>query len=126
VAQVLIVGLGGFVGAVLRYGLSGLVHRYTSSGFPFGTLLVNVVGCLAIGAVMSLVECRQLFAPNTRLFLTIGLLGSLTTFSTLGYETFELLRDKELYLALSNVGMNFFVGMAAVMAGWVAAKAIAT
>jgi len=66
--QVLLVGVGGFIGAILRYGLSGMVHRYTHPGFPWGTLLVNVLGCLVIGAVMCLVEYRQVFScPSQKL-----------------------------------------------------------
>ena len=124
--QVLVVGIGGFLGAILRYGLSGIVHRYTQPGFPWGTFLVNVLGCLVIGAVMCLVEYRQVFSPHLRLFVTIGLLGSFTTFSTLGYETFAMLRENQFHLALGNIALNVFVGVAAVMAGWIAAKAIGT
>ena len=72
--NLLSVGIGGFVGAIARYGLSGLVHRYHEGGFPYGTLFVNVLGCLAIGVLMSLVEDRQLFRPEMRSFLMIGLL----------------------------------------------------
>ncbi len=122
--QVLMVGIGGFIGAILRYGVSGLVHRNVSGSFPLGTLVVNILGCLVIGAVMYLVEYRQFFTPNVRLFLTIGILGSLTTFSTFGYETFALLRENEIHLALANVALNVIVSLAAVIAGWVAAKSL--
>ena len=66
--NLLIVGCGGFLGAVTRYGLSGLVHRYYGGGFPLGTLAVNVLGGLLLGAIMALVQDRQLFAPNMRIF----------------------------------------------------------
>ncbi len=120
--QILIVGMGGFVGAILRYGLSGWIHRFTNSGFPYGTLAVNIIGCLLIGVLMGLVEYRPILSPGLRLFLTIGLLGSLTTFSTFGYETFELLRQKEFLHALANMALNGIVGLAAVAAGWTLAK----
>jgi CrcB protein len=120
--KILVVGLGGFVGAVSRYGLSGLVHRHYRGAFPLGTLTVNVLGCLVIGVLMALVEDRQLFSPNARLFLLIGLLGSLTTFSTLGHETFDLLRDSQFGLALWNVAGNMVLGLVAVGVGRIAAR----
>ncbi len=123
--QVLVVGLGGFIGAVLRYWLSGVAQRWAGDSFPLGTLLVNVLGCLVLGALMCLVEYRQWFGPNVRVFLTIGILGGLTTFSTFGYETFALLRDGQLLAALGNVGANVGVGTMAVALGWFAAKTIA-
>ncbi|MBI3271572.1 MAG: fluoride efflux transporter CrcB [Planctomycetes bacterium] len=115
--KALLVGLGGFLGAIARYELSGLVHRYLSASFPYGTLVVNVLGCLAIGGVLHLVEDRSLLGPNTRLFLTIGILGGFTTFSSFGYETMELLRDGESALALANVAGNVVLGLGAVWLG---------
>lgn len=123
--KLLVVGLGGFVGAISRYLLSGAVYRWTGGSFPTGTLAVNVLGCLFIGVLMYLVEARQLLAPNTRAFLLIGLLGSLTTFSTVGYETFEFIRDGDWRLVLLNVAGNLILGIAAVAAGWTAAKTLA-
>lgn len=123
-AKLLIIGLGGFVGAVSRYSLSGLVHRYASDAFPAGTLVVNVLGCLLIGATMCLVEERQLLTPNARLFVLIGLLGSFTTFSTVGYETFEFLRAADVRMALVNAGANMLVGVAAVVLGWMGVRAL--
>ena len=120
--NLLSVGIGGFVGAIARYGLSGLVHRYHEGGFPYGTLVVNVLGCLSIGVLMSLVEDRQLFRPEMRSFLMIGLLGSFTTFSTLGYETFELLRDSEFQFAFLNVAANVVLGITAVALGRMAVR----
>jgi len=121
--KVLVIGLGGFVGAITRYGLSGLVHRYSDSTFPLGTLAVNVLGCLAIGGLMCLVQEREFFTPNARLFLLIGLLGSFTTFSTVGYETFELLRGGSFTMAAMNVLANMLLGLIAVMLGWFAIRA---
>ncbi len=121
--ELLIIGLGGFVGAIARYGLSGLVHRYWET-FPAGTLVVNVLGCLVIGALISLVEERQLFSPNARLFLQIGLLGSFTTFSTLGYETFELIQRSEYWTASISVGANVVLGIGAVALGMFAVRAL--
>lgn len=121
----LIVGVGGFIGSILRYWLSGLAHRWVQDAFPAGTLLVNVLGCLAVGAFWGLVEYREFFSPETRLFVTVGILGGLTTFSAFGYETFALLHDREYWAALANVGANVLAGIAAVIIGWMAAKALA-
>jgi fluoride exporter len=114
VTKLLIVGIGGFIGAIARYGLSGLVHRYTTSTFPFGTLAVNVIGCLFIGVFLYLADSRLTFPPAVRMFIGIGLLGAFTTFSTFGFETIRLLGDKEFTLALSNIGANVFLGLGAV------------
>ena len=120
--EVCAVGLGGFVGAIARYGLSGLVHTRYAGSFPLGTLVVNVLGCLVIGALLSLVETRPLLHPRARLFLVMGLLGSFTTFSTLGFETLQLLRDREVAGALLNVGANVVLGVGAVAVGWMGVR----
>jgi len=122
--KLMVIGLGGFLGAVARYSLSGLVHRLSRTSFPAGTLTVNVVGCLLIGGLMCLLEQRQMFSPTTRLFLLVGLLGSFTTFSTVGYETFEFFRASDFQMATLNVAVNVLLGLAAVMLGWVAVRAI--
>jgi CrcB protein len=115
--EILVVGLGGFFGAISRYLLSGWVQRFSGSGFPWGTWAVNVAGCLAIGGLMGLADTRLALTAETRVFLGIGLLGSLTTFSTFGYETIELVRGSQLTMALGNVAANVFVGCAAVYLG---------
>ncbi len=124
-SHVLIVGAGGFVGSVLRYWVSGLAQRSVHDVFPAGTLLVNVLGCLLVGVIWSLVEYGQWFTPPTRLFITVGILGGFTTFSAFGYETFVLVKDHEYLLAAGNIAANVFLGIGAVVIGWMAAKAIA-
>ena len=124
-AHMLIAGVGGFIGSVLRYWLSGLAQRWAGDAFPVGTLSVNVLGCLAVGAFWSCVEYREWFSPETRIFVSVGVLGGFTTFSAFGYETFALLHDREYLAALANVGANVFIGIAAVIIGWMAAKAFA-
>ena len=115
----LIIGSGGFLGALARYGLSGLVHRQVPfTTFPYGTLAVNLLGCLAIGVITGLVESRQLFGPEFRRFALIGILGAFTTFSTFGYETFAMLRDDEYIRAAVNVGMHVILGLVLVWLGY--------
>jgi len=83
-------------GAILRYLLSGWVQAWAKgAAFPYGTLTVNLLGCLIIGFLAQLVELRNLFSPETRVFVFIGVLGAFTTFSTFGNDTMLLLRDGE-------------------------------
>jgi len=98
----LLVFAGGGLGAAARYGLQGLIYEKTGTGFPYGTLVVNVLGCLVIGALMSAMEERFLVHPSVRIFLTIGVLGGFTTFSSFGFETVSLFRDGEIFLGLTN------------------------
>ena len=115
--KLLLIGAGGCLGALARYGVMRLVHRWFQGALPLGTLTVNVLGCLTIGGMMHLVEDRQMIGPNARLFLMIGLLGAFTTFSTFGYETLALTRGGSLRLALMNVGLHVVVGLTAVWLG---------
>jgi len=121
--RLLLIGLGGFVGAIARYGLSAWIARHSGGTFPWGTLAVNVMGCLIIGALMQLVEEQWTISTHTRLFLAVGLLGSFTTFSTFGYETWELLSSADYLRALLNISGNLILGILAVVAGWAAAAA---
>ena len=114
-----VVGSGGFLGALARYGLSGLVHRQVPlATFPYGTLVVNLLGCFIIGVLAGLAESRQLFGPESRTFVLIGILGAFTTFSTFGYETFAMLRDDEYLQAAANIGMHVILGLALVWLGY--------
>jgi len=116
--KVLLVGCGGFLGAVARYLLGGAVHRLVQAPvFPFGTLVVNVSGCLAIGFLGGLADERGALSPGVRVFLLIGVLGGYTTFSSFGYETFQLVRDGEMLPAVANVLLQVVTGLAAVWAG---------
>ena len=117
-----LIGAGGFAGAVLRFLLSSWVQtRSGSIVFPFGTLSVNLVGCLLIGFLSALAENRSMFSAEMRGFLIIGGLGAFTTFSTFGNETLNLLRAGRLELALLNVGAQTALGVALVWLGRVLA-----
>ena len=121
--KTLLVGCGGFLGSIGRYLLVGAVHRIVQSPvFPFGTLLVNVSGCLAIGFLGGLAEERGLLSPEARVFLLIGVLGGFTTFSSFGYETFQLLRDGEMLPALLNVLLQVGLGLVGVWAGYTSTR----
>lgn len=117
--NVALVGAGGALGAVARYGVGGLVHRNAAlADFPFGTLAVNLAGCLLIGLGSGLADARQAFTPEARVFLFVGVLGGFTTFSSFGYETIALLRDHEFLRAGLNAGLNVFAGLALVWLGY--------
>jgi CrcB protein len=118
-AAVLLVGFGGALGAIARYLLGGWVHAaFPLSTFPLGTLAVNVSGCLAIGLLGGLSDARQLFGPQLRVFLFIGVLGGFTTFSSFAHETLALARDAEVARALTNVAAQVVAGLAACWIGY--------
>ena len=105
VGNVLLVGVGGFIGSVLRYWISEYVQQVSKSGaFPYGTLAVNVIGCFLIGFLAQLAETRGLLSAETRAFVVVGVLGGFTTFSTFGHESMNLLRDGQNGFAFANVG----------------------
>jgi len=121
--KIFIIGLGGCLGAVLRYLIAGGVHTLAkSAAFPFGTLTVNVVGCLLIGLGGGLMESRQFFSPEWRAFLFVGILGSFTTFSTFGLETFNLAKQGLWMASFGNVGLSLVLGLAAVFAGYLLSR----
>lgn len=116
--NLLLIGLGGFTGAVLRYGVSGLVQAWSKSlSFPYGTLVVNLLGCLLIGMLSQVAEVRGMISPEARSFIFIGLLGAFTTFSTFGNDTVSLFRDGENVLSYLNIGLHLVLGLSAVWLG---------
>ena len=110
----LAVGCGGFLGAIARYAISGYLHHHYEGKFPVGTFVVNFLGCLIIGFMATLVETRDMFSPNTRLLIITGFLGSLTTFSTFGYETWALLKTGNYKMAGFYVSANMVLGLAGI------------
>ncbi len=116
--KIIMVGAGGFIGAVLRYVISGYVQNLTKSvAFPYGTLAVNVAGSFAIGIFSYLIETKGVMTPEMRLLLLVGLLGSFTTYSTFSAETMNLLQDQRLVQGLLNIAAHIILGLAAVLLG---------
>jgi len=115
--QLLAIGVGGALGAIARYALGGAVHRLVPGSFPYGTFVVNVIGCLVFGIVIGLGESRFVLGPPTRAFLLVGVLGGFTTFSSFTFETFELLRSDQFGAASANVVGQIALGLLALWAG---------
>ncbi len=114
--KILLIALGGGVGSVLRYVVSGW-GRVVGESFPWGTLLVNVIGCLAFGFLVVALGDPERIRPEFRVALLVGLLGGFTTFSTFGYETFALGNDRQFAFALANVLLSVCTGLVAMWIG---------
>jgi CrcB protein len=115
--QILLVGAGGFAGAVLRVLVTGWVQRLAPDGFPFGTLMVNVVGCGLLGVLAGYTTSRGMLGSELRALLVVGVLGAFTTFSTFSCETLLLLRDGALARAAANVVASIVLCLVAVWLG---------
>ena len=123
--RLLLVGLGGFVGTVARYWLSGVIARRYGETFPLGTLVVNALGCFVIGFFFYFFYDRALGSPTFRTVVFIGLIGGFTTFSSYGLQTFTLLKDGEMFLAFLNILASNVVCLVLVWLGYSMAKVIA-
>jgi len=111
---ILLVGCGGFLGSVARYLLSGWVQRLTeNSFFPYGTMSVNILGCLVIGVLAGFAESRGVLTPQSRAFLLLGVLGGFTTFSSFSFDTTSLVHSGEMLAAFANVGVQVILGLGA-------------
>lgn len=122
---ILLVGIGGFIGAILRYVLGGWIQN-SFVNFPIGTLVINTIGSFFLGLIMYLSEYQGFFDDKTRIFLTIGIIGAFTTLSTFGYESFRLLDDSRLILMTINVVSTVLFSMLAVYIGKIVALSIGT
>ena len=121
----LLIGAGGFIGAVLRYLVSSLAQTLSQSlAFPYGTLTVNTLGCFGIGFLSHLFAARAFIGPDLQAFLAVGILGGFTTFSAFGNETMNLIREGEAVLALVNIGAQLLLGLGAVWLGYTVAHVI--
>ncbi len=120
--KIVVVAVGGSLGAVARYLLSLWAAERFGAGFPYGTLIANVAGCFVIGAFMTLATDRFIVSPYWRLLVTVGFIGGLTTFSSFSYETFKLLEDAQVTSAAGNILLNLVLGFSATWLGIVIAK----
>ena len=122
--QIILISVLGMAGTLTRYGLQGWVQNQSGATFPYGTLVVNIIGCLLIGILNRMALEHLWFPPEWRIAVTIGFLGAFTTFSTFGYETVRLLEDGEWMRGLAYVGVSLFGGLIAVVAGMKLAELI--
>ena len=119
----LIVGVGGFIGAITRYKLGGMIlHHTTAWKFPVATFCVNVCGCLVAGVLMALTVKHDMFSPNIRLLLFTGILGGFTTFSAFGVDTMYLLQRHEILWAGTYVALTVLVGVLALWIGMITCR----
>lgn len=117
--NLLLIGIGGFAGAILRYVASTAVQTLTGThAFPFGTLSVNVLGCFAIGILGGMIEHHGMLTPSMRLLLIVGILGSFTTFSSFSFETLTLIRHHPLLLAFLYIAAQLALGIPAAWIGF--------
>lgn len=124
VTHILAIALGAAIGANLRYGVSLWAAQRLGPDFPYGTLIVNLVGCLLIGVVMELATTRLAISVPVQRLLVTGLLGGLTTFSSFGYETYGLIVGGSRVAALINMLGSVSLGVAAVFLGVTLARLI--
>ena len=121
--KLVLIGIGGAAGAVLRYVVSGLDYRFSYGVLPVSTLVINLSGSLVIGLLWGLFEVYPV-SSHARMFIFIGLLGGFTTFSTFALENFNLMRDGEFSIAILNVLISNVLGIALVYAGYMLARCI--
>jgi CrcB protein len=125
VRSLLLVGLGGCIGAIGRYAISEFVKQRIPAHAHAGTFVVNMLGCLLIGFVMNFALEDTAISQTWKLVLVTGCLGALTTFSTFGFETVTLLQDKRVGAAMLNVFGNVAVGLPSVWIGMTLARVFA-
>lgn len=124
IKTLLMIGAGSFVGGILRYLLSKAIQTNVAGGFPWGTLAVNVAGCFAIGLLYGIFDRSCLLNDNMRLFLTVGICGGFTTFSTFVHEGYILIGERSFAVFLVYAVLSLFLGMIAVYAGHLAVKVL--
>jgi CrcB protein len=115
--SLLIAGLGGFIGTVLRFAVGRYVQVYHDTVFPWATFAVNILGSLVIGILFGISEKGDFISPEWRVFLTVGLCGGFTTFSSLSLDAFILMQDKEWLRFFAYTGLSFTLGLFAVYLG---------
>jgi CrcB protein len=117
VKLIMIVGFGGFIGTVARFLISRYFQVNLTSVFPWSTFIVNIVGCLLIGIIYGISEKGEVLSPEVRLFLTVGICGGFTTFSTFSNDAFLLIRQEEWIRFALYASLSLFLGLVAVYAG---------
>jgi len=112
-----LIGPFGGLGSISRYLLGNLIHRHTGHAFPYGTLFVNLLGCLAAGIAAALFS-RLTIPEKYQLAIAVGFLGGFTTFSAFSLQSFELLSSHQLPKALLYICLSLVFGILAVFVGY--------
>ncbi|WP_297333878.1 fluoride efflux transporter CrcB [Flavobacterium sp.] len=120
--SILLVGVGGAAGSMLRYLTALLVNRYANSHFPWATFTVNVLGCFLIGLLFGLLDKQQIANQNIRLLLITGFCGGYTTFSAFSIENLSLLQGQNSLVAFAYMAASIIAGLAAVWLGLIIAR----
>jgi CrcB protein len=120
----LMVGIGGFAGAIARFWLGSYIGEKMGTRFPYGTFVVNISGSFLIGLTITLLAEKTHWSPNWRYLIPIGFIGAYTTFSTFEYETLRGVQDGQLWAPFLNVALSVMVGFVGVWAGVAAGKAL--
>jgi CrcB protein len=123
--RVLLIGVAGALGTLSRYLVGQWAREALGTGFPYGTLIVNVAGCFLIALVSELALATQMISPTVRLTLMTGFLGGLTTYSSFNYETTNLLRERAWATGLANIGVTFTLCFVAGLLGLALARRLA-
>lgn len=119
------IGLGGFFGSVSRFYIQTVVNRHFPSEFPWGTMVVNIIGCLIIGALYALAEKNRVFGPEMRLFLMVGFVGSFTTYSSFALEKFLLFQSGMSVMSMGYLIASIIAGLAGVYSGYYLVQSLA-
>jgi CrcB protein len=117
IKTLILVGMGGFIGTILRFIISKYVQQSTGTIFPWGTFSVNIIGSLLIGIVLGLSEKGNIISTEATLFLTIGICGGFTTFSSFVNDAFVLIDNKEILKMIFYTSISFTIGLLAVFTG---------
>jgi fluoride exporter len=120
----LMIGAGGFLGSIARFAASRYFQNLFLSAYPWGTFLVNIIGCLLIGVFYGVFTRSGYLSAEWRLFLTVGFCGGFTTFSTFANENFLLIREGDFFYFILYTGLSVFLGIAAVYLGNMITKII--
>ena len=115
--KVLLIAAAGSLGALLRYFLGAGIHHFAGHDFPWGTFIVNIMGCFLFGAALAMLDNGWFLSPETRVIVLTGFLGSFTTFSTYIFESGQMMREAQWLFAAGNLSLQILIGLAAIFAG---------
>lgn len=118
------IAIAGALGALSRWGISRAGYALFGTGFAWGTLIANILGCFLLGFLMHLCLVSDKISDTLRMAVTVGFLGALTTFSTFSYETVNYIEDGSWTLAIGNIAANVLIGLAATIGGLILARTL--